>query len=341
MKKFLLGLAVILISTAPCLVSAQGFPGLPSIGGMFGRSTGYCGEKSCDPGPSLALEVGYTGDRRGATVDITTDTGFGIAFPNWRYNYPLQGLWLGLTANIPVGDRLSFTASGSWLVPSNQRADEEQIFYTGIQPTFVRKWATSIQWYTLGAGAALSLEGPVSVVGGFRYESFETKFHDPEAIFFVNNSPTDEAEVQVNLYLPYVGLVMGLGSGSSASCGSCEIWDPKVQVGLIGFPYTPGEIKYAETIIELEPRFSVSGPVSNGFFMEAFLNCNCGIGVSGANVGFFAKWSYVHAKAGATADAEDTAIVNPENRADSADLTFDRRNWTIGAIFDVNFVSPL
>jgi len=336
MKKVIVGLAFLLLSIAPSLVAAQGLPGmpgLPSMGGLFGRSEGSCGEKSCDPGLGLALEVGYTADRNGVTFDFSNNRGFaGLDFNDWKVNYRLQGLWLGLSATVPVGQRLSFIANGSWLFPSNQRANEEEYF---VPFTLTRRWSTSIQWSTVGAGAALNLDGPASLVAGFRWESLQTTFRDPELQNFQGGLPYDEADIKLNLYLPYVGLVMGLGSWLSSTCAPL---DPRVQVGLIGFPYTPGEIKYGETIGSLEPRLKVSGPIDNGFFMEAFLNCNCGLPGGGGTIGFFAKWSYVHGKAGTTSSAED--FETGFGPSDSVDVNFDRRNWILGAIFDVNFVSP-
>ena len=58
-------------------------------------------------------------------------------------------------------------------------------------------------------------------------------------------------------------------------------------------------------------------------------------------MGFFAKWTYVHCKAGTDAAAEDPDPVNPENRYDSVDVTFDRRNWIVGGVVGLNFISPL
>jgi hypothetical protein len=289
---------------------------------MFGRATGCAGDIT--PGGGLAFEIGYTGDRRGVALDFTTDEGFGRAFPNWRLKYPLQGLWLGLSASLPVNERLSFIASGSWLVPSNQESDEEQ-FFTGARPTLLRNWRTSIQWYTAGAGAALSWDGPVTLLGGFRYDSFETNFDDPAEVYFVGGLPTDEADVRVNLYIPYVGLVARYGS--------------VVRAGFIGFPYVPGHIRYGETLGGLEPRIKVSGPISQSYFFEAF--AECGTELMGANIGFFAKWAYVHAKAGTDAIAEGSDPQNPENRYDSVDVTFDRRNWIVGGAVGLQFISPL
>jgi hypothetical protein len=125
--------------------------------------------------------------------------------------------------------------------------------------------------------------------------------------------------------MPYVGLLAKYGKA--------------VRAGVLGFPYVPGHIRYGETLGGLEPRIKVSGPISKSYFFEAF--AECGAELMGAKMGFFAKWTYVHCKAGTDAAAEDPHPVNPENRYDSVDVTFDRRNWIVGGVVGLDFISPL
>ncbi|MEJ2717619.1 MAG: hypothetical protein P8182_10840 [Deltaproteobacteria bacterium] len=183
MKRTFLILALITVFLAPAIVSAQGLlpmRSLPLLGGMFGRTGGGgCGQEAA-PGGGVAFGVGYAGDPGGTRISFTVDNAFGQnLINNFRHSFPLQGLWLGLAGKIPFGDQMNVVAYGTWLVPSNERSDEDYDIPNRF-PSF-RTWRTSVQWYTLGLEAAFTVEGPVAFVGGFRFDSFEVGFSDPEA----------------------------------------------------------------------------------------------------------------------------------------------------------------
>jgi hypothetical protein len=274
----------------------------------------------------LAFGVGYLGDPGGTRLDFTPGNTFGADLvQNFRHTFPVEGLWLGLSAMIPMSEQMTLMATGSWLFPSNGRSDEEYVFPFGDDGS--RTWRSSIQWYTLGIGGAFSIEGPVAVLAGFRYDSFEAGFSDPENVFGIASLPSDEADFRVSLYMPYVGLMAGLGS--------------TVRVGFIGFPYLPGDVRYGQTVGAADPstsRAEASGAVSNGYFMEIF--AEYGINLMGANIGVFGKWEYLRASASLDIDAAFIGLgaltVN-----DTVDVGFYRQCWTIGGKFALDFVSPL
>jgi hypothetical protein len=218
---------------------------------------------------------------------------------------------------------MTLIATGTWLVPSNGRDDEEYFFPTN--GTGSRSWRSSLQWYTLGVGAAFTVQGPVAILGGFRYDSFSVGFSDPENVFNIFSLPSDEADFRVSLYIPYVGLVVGLGSN--------------LKLGCIGFPYLPGDVRYGQTIGAADPstaRAEASGSVSNGYFMEVFLEG--GTNVGGANLGVFGKWQALRARASMDIDSTFLGVAT---LTDSVDVGFYRQYWVIGGKFALDFVSPL
>lgn len=322
MRKPFLILFVVSVLVAPAIVSAQA---LPALGGAFGRSS-CCGEEAA-PGGGLDFGIGYLGDPGGARLDFVPNNNFGGVFPLFRHSFPLEGLWLGASANIPLDDRMTFFLTGSWLVPSNGGSEEDYSYPYILTIRYTRKWNSSIQWYTLGAGGSFSLTGPVAFLAGFRYDSFQVGFSDPEdAPFFWANRRVDEADVRVNLYMPYVGLVCGLGS--------------TVKVGFIGFPYLPGDVKYGETWGNTNPpsaRFEMSGNVSNSYFMEIFVEG--GANLAGANISLFGKWEYLRSRASLDMDVGTNPTAPTFN--DTVDMVLDRQCWTIGGKFALNFISPL
>jgi hypothetical protein len=225
MKKAFLFLAVVVTFLSPAIASAQA---LPSLGIVFGRSAVY-GESNA-AGAGLDFQIGYVGTPRGVRLDLTFDRAFGGVVQNMKQTYPVDGLWLGLAANIPFGDRVTLIASGSWVLSSNGQSDEEYVF-PGLVVPGSRNWSTSTHWYTLGLGGAFSIAPSAAFLAGFRYDSFETSFSDPENATFAASLAADEGDFRANFYLPYIGLMVGCGHG---------------RIGFIGFPYVPGEISYLE-----------------------------------------------------------------------------------------------
>jgi hypothetical protein len=264
------------------------------------------------------------GDPGGARLDFTLDHALGVGgLNNFRHTFPVQGLWLELSGMMPLNDRVSLFAAGSWLVPVNGKSDEDYVFFNWGDRK--GRWQTSIQWYTLDGGGAFSSDGPVAVVAGFRYDSFEAGFSDPERIVEILSLPSDEANFWFGLYIPYVGLVTG--------------WGSTLRVGFIGFPYLPGEVKYGQTVGAAQPstvRVDASGAVSDGYFMEIFAQGGADVGA--ANIGLFGKWEYLRARATLDLDAR---FLGTQTLNDSVDLGFYRQCWTVGCELTLDFVSPL
>ncbi len=115
--------AVVVTSACAEGLFGNGLPGLPSFGTSAGGSAG-CGEKL---GPTSKLEayVGWMDDRQGTSISVDA-TGIGVGGVNSvQHHLANRGLWLGLSDVLCLSDRLSFVASGWYLVPSNSSSLEQ------------------------------------------------------------------------------------------------------------------------------------------------------------------------------------------------------------------------
>jgi hypothetical protein len=320
-------LPIVLIATFVTSASAEGLfggvPGLPSLGGFLGGSSGCAptNEANC----SVAGKLGYMGRSRGLVFErqavgtnpggINTDT----------FQYPVEGVWvgasvtgvgsgLGLSAYGP-GDGLCLALGASWLFPNNTEASE--IISGGS-----RTWGPKTQWYTLEASVSRCPVENFSLIGGFRYDSFFTKFRDPSSqVDFTTSQPTDEAELVLNSYIPYLGAVLRLGA---------------VEVGVIGFPWAWGRVESRETIGGAGVRYESVGNYSNAYFLETFAEFGGQMG--GGQLSAFAKYTVLHAKG--NFDFERHPIGGAVRTAPDT-FGMDRQNWIVGGTALIGFNSPL
>jgi hypothetical protein len=314
-------LAILLITAFVTPVSAEGLfgmglPGLPSFGGWPGGAAG-CGEKLCPGG--LKFDVGYLWGHRGMTFgfDAKGPLIAGVDVAN-RFTYPLEGLWLGLTAQAPLKDDLGVILRGTWLVPSNQRVHEEfAIPGVGFVPS--REWGTKIQYYTLDAAAVYPFCAPFNVLGGFRFDSLDTDFKDPKTeTDYSNSRPTDRAELSFTGYIPYVGVGVNYGQA--------------LRLSFIGTPILWGELKIRETLGGGNQSWEWKSALRNGYFMEASAEYGLDVGVGRAAL--LAKWTYLHA----TSRSATGTFQGGGSGDFSMDL--DRQNYLLAGSFTVPLASP-
>ncbi|MCA1959995.1 MAG: hypothetical protein LDL33_04285 [Desulfomonile sp.] len=82
----------------------------------------------------------------------------------------------------------------------------------------------------------------------------------------------------VTSYIPYIGLMVNQGSA--------------LRLGLTGFPYVPGNVKYNHTWGTAAIRHEATGSLGMSYFPEAF--AEYGQRLMGGYVGLFGIWSYLH-----------------------------------------------
>ncbi len=315
------------LACAPGYVGAQGLlPGLPSLPGLssFGGLLG--GASSCGTGCDEVLgvggpifAVGYLGNREGVTYSLDAE-GTGVANATQiQHDFPVRGLWLGVGQVVPLGERMAGMVGGSWLVPSYSRSAETYILGDG--GTGSRDWSTKIQWWTVEAAALYNFASSFAVIGGFRYDSFQTNFQDPENIHTVPGIQDDEADVTLSHYIPYFGFMVSNGT---------------VKAGFVGFPTLLGSIDYKQTLGGGggPSRIEGSGSYNGGYFLEFF--AEAGAKMMGADLGVFGKYTHVHGIGNVDVDDDRAGGQN-----DSFDFSLNRQAWILGGNITVPFKLPM
>jgi len=305
-------LSILLLAWTPGIAFAQGL-GLPSFGGLMGGP-------SCAPKPEpkggagLAFEIGYLTTNPNVSLDFTADQIAVLGVNQVQHRYSVQGLWLALSADGRVGD-LGVFARGSWLVPSNKESEES---YSGAPGH--RTWGAKTQWYTVEGAGMYPAYGSFAVVSGFRYDAFDTSFSDPFNPVGVVSLPSDEADVTIRAYIPYLGLVVNQ--------------DAALKFGLIGFPYLFGNVKYNQTNGGFT-HVEASGALQNGYFVEAF--AEWGAQTMGGYAGIFGTWTYVRASSDLDLTPSSPIAAPP---AQPFTFSMQRQNFIFGGKFALSFNLP-
>jgi hypothetical protein len=325
-------LGVVMLALMPTIGCAQGLfgglPGLPSFGGLTGGSSG-CGEKLC-PSSNLEFYIGWMEDRDGTSINVDAE-GVGAALVpglinvnSVRHHYSNRGLWLGLSDTICISDRLSFIASGWYLVPASTSSREE--YGLGVNQEqrgglfgADRSWHTKPQWwYVDGIFAIGSPCGGFALLAGLRYDYYTARFENPYNLGV--GALTDEADVTSEGWIPLVGTQYAL----SSSMGS-------LVVRAVGVPSLLGTARYKQTIGGVE-RVEAKGNWNGRGFLEVFAEYSKSFG-PGA-MGVFGRWNM------AQGNADLDLSILPFPGSQTYKLALHRNSWTFGASFSLNFNMP-
>jgi len=311
---------ILILALIPGLASAQGWllPGLPGLPSFGSSGCGSCYDNL--GGLTIGGDVAYVGYPRATTVEFVSQVTTGVVTQfNWKHGYPVHGIQLSATAIASPNDRITAIARGTWLLPWNGESFENYEFGAAKAE---RKWTAKTQWWTVEGAGAFSMNAWGAIVAGLRYDSLQTSFKDPSEatlLSFVGQ----EADLQVNLWIPYAGVIARQG---------------RVTFGIIGSPWVPGHLRYGQTnslIFVPNSRLEGSGSTRSGYFFETWAEFN--VNLMGAAAGLFAKYTYVHVR------VEDslTSAFSVFTNSGQLEITFDRPNWIFGAQATLNFRSPL
>lgn len=321
MKRFaILAFVAMGLALAPVAVNAQGLfsglPGLPSFGGYLGGPSG-CGEK-LGPGSNLEAYVGWMEDREGTTISADT-TGISIGGVNSvRHHFANRGLWLGLADTISLSDRVSFLASGWYLVPSSSTSRE--VYNAGLIVQ-ERTWDTDARWWYVDGLLAFGCAGGLNALAGLRYDYYTVRFKNPFNATFVTSLPSDTADATSEGWIP----LFGLQYAQSSSMGS-------LVVRAVGVPTLLGTVKYNQTVGGTPARVEARGNYNNGYFLEIFAEYSKSFGPG--SVGVFGRWN------GTKGYANADFAIPPLAGTDTFRLTVQRNTWTVGGSFSLNFTLP-
>jgi hypothetical protein len=320
---------ILLITTFVASASADGLfgsglSGLPFLGGS---SVGYrgqsaeCGPPTCPPG--LELDVGYLWGHRGMTFDFDPQNGpaFGFGDLGNHFTYPVEGLQLGLSFQTPLKDDIGIIAKGTWLVPSNQKVEEE-FPITGVTFTPSREWSSKVQYYTLEGAAVYPFCSAFNVLAGFRFDSLSTDFKDPRRITDYGNSlPTDRSELTFSGYIPYVGLGLNYG--------------PRLRASFVGTPWLWGDLKFRETIGIGNQSYEWRANFKNAYFMEA--SAEYGLAVGPGTVAMLARWNLLHATGSPDGDFQFAGTT----QSSGFSMALNRQSFFFGGSFNLGFNLPI
>jgi len=316
MKRFVwLWVLAVILAMTPGAAPAQG---LGSFLGMAGMSA--AGFESALARIEPALYVGYLDQPKGMVFDMGSLDRVIVDTVEVKQQLPLCGVYFCALATVPVRDQMGIVVRGSFLVPSNRNSLESAT--ADILVVNHREWKSEVEWWSLGGEAHLHGFGVVSLIGGFRFDSFGVRLHDPViAPRFPVSLPTDEADLTVKSYIPYIGLAHNRNWAKGS-----------LNVSVIGFPFVPGNIRYAETAGLTGHRWNVTGTFDQGYFAE--LSAEYTGHWFGLNLGAFAKFTCL--RAAANVDVEILGRGDQTNW----DGTFRRRAWIVGAKLNVDFDAP-
>jgi len=316
MKKCSFVFAAILFASAPALVwgfdFSGGFPGLWKEGMLAGA-------RSCDPYCGSRMGSFYVGrEESGNGFEFAANTkGISLFFgvTDLEHRTPLRGLWLGVSKEISLRRDCGVVVSGWYLIPRG--VSELETFNT---PIFNRTWDAKAEWGFLEALATFG-HGGCSLLAGFRYDHFGTRFVNPFNLFGIESLVTDRTDVTANSYIPLVGIQWRfIGATSSLT------------VRAVGFPVIPGNLRYIQSFVGAL-ALETTGHYKNSSFLEVFAEYAWKFGP--ADIGVFWRYNNTHI----TSDATFNFIVPGGIIAASETFSFgiNRNSWTLGGQLDLAF----
>lgn len=330
-------LPMLLITPLTTCASSQGLfgaglPGLPSFGGLFGQNCDTCGPTKTTCGP-LVFYAGWGDDRKGTTFSFDFQAsvpGLGEDKAKLQQTYPVRGLWLGLASQANLSQRIGFLADGWVIVPSNRRSEETaRTVFGGVRS---RSWESKTDWWFVDGAASYDTDSLGKLLAGFRYDHFATNFQNPDNLIGGQFRPSDQSDVTINMYLPFVGVQVNQGSPGGS----------QLTVRIIGFPWFASDVKFNETwgagVGGTPTRIEGNKAMVNSYFLEVFGEVSRDVFGSGG-FGLFGRWNVVHGKKSSFRLDERNGTFF--HFASEQEFAIDRQSWTLGASFNLNFNSPI
>lgn len=324
-------LLIIIMGTA---AGAQGFSPFALPGGLFGQGARgqYLSNYGCsgDPGAGLSMVIGYASDC-GRTKFILDGHTVGIGGVVSRlYDYrPMSALYLAADLPMELGSMGKVILSGSLTIPTTNSIDENDFALQGLVAPFGGSgWNTKTMWGTLQGLYVCPAYG-CRALAGFRWDNWQTSLNGRFDISpgFAVAAPTDTGALTINAYVPLVGVATYLRG---------------LTMGMVGFPWVPGDFRYAETRNNAGLRFdSGSGNFKRAWFVEFFTDYRLPMstlvslpGAADANLSLFGKFNYMEVKNSFTLTRQPAAV------SDVFDFAFYRTLFVVGAQANLNFNMP-
>ena len=340
MTKAAFGLiAIACLFILPGTADSQVIGALPRIGSPFtGSLFPGAGNGPVSSSSPLRFYVGWLEATPGATwhFDPQNDVSLTVGEHHWRP----AGVWIGVVKPLEIGERWGFSADAWFLIPVNYRAreadvsvrsflisdpdTESDILIRTIDP-ITRRWDVYTDWWYVDGELVWKYSGLFSVLGGFRYEHFSTRFRNPSDVPGLVLSSQDTADITVNSYMPYIGVQHKYDSPTTM-----------LSVRAIGFPFVPADLEHLETgEAGLGYRTeSKRGRFTSSYFAE--LAAEYAVRVFGdSQVGAFVRWNLLEGRGLIPVEIPRIGF-SQENL-----FSFHRNTLSFGGSFTLNFISPL
>ncbi|MDQ7784821.1 MAG: hypothetical protein RDU20_18200 [Desulfomonilaceae bacterium] len=265
-------------------------------------------------GTAPSVYAGYFFQHKGADFSFTITDPAANSVGELRQQFDLQGILLELMVPVKGSGPLGLVLGWSYLFPIDRTAHETMTFTADAAR--YRTWRADTQWWDLQAALTYDFVPSGTVILGFRYDSFQTNFHDPSV------QPGDTANLTINGYIPFFGCaVSNIAPGTGLD----------IEVGAIGFPTMLGSVDYIEVVsagIPIGGAEVLGFPASNGFgkgyFFEAFGEIGMPL-LYGWQAAAFVKYSTINAHTQIHVGERNAEIPTTDY-----DFDLDRRIWVVG-----------
>ncbi len=303
--------SIILILASPWPIQAQGV---------------FCGPDACPLfSPVPRMSVGYMFPSGPTTLKLVK---VGEETPWLTQSYKLQGIWAEWAIPVRTPTPLGFEISGGYLFLGNDQSQETYPRGQFESYTFKgsRDWGTSTQMINFQAVVTYKFTSSFFGILGFRYDSFMTKFSNPgSSNGNVDSLPSNQADLTINLDIPF----FGIGYSRTLKFGG------DLNIGLIGLPTLPGELKYKEVFGRGKHLSLDSTEFMSGYFLEGWAGLSFPV-MSWVQVGAFSKYSGVYGKTnGKTAGGVTVGTTKEESGNSNA--IFESGVWIVGGSVSTSF----
>ncbi len=245
-------------------------------------------------------------------------------------SYKLQGVWAEWAIPVRTPTPLGFEISGGFLFLGNSRSQETYPkggHELNNRLTGMRDWGTSTQMVNFQAAVTYRFASSFYGILGFRYDSFMTKFSNPDHLDgILHSSPYNTADFTMNLDIPF----LGIGYSRTLKFGGT------VDTGLIGLPTLPGELEYKESFGGGGQRFFLSRTeFMSGYFLEAWAGLSFPV-MSWIQVGAVSKYSGVYGKTNGRTSGGVTSK-DPNETLGNSNAIFESGAWIVGGSVSTSF----
>jgi len=127
--------------------------------------------------------------------------------------FNVNGVWVGGSARVPLGDWISARAEGRVLIPSTETATNVTQF--AAAPAVSRDFSAKHRWGIIDGGLAINCIPGFSFLGGLRWDSFNVSLTNPSDIPGFS-SIFDESGLTISAIEPYVGFEAAWAGNRSA-----------------------------------------------------------------------------------------------------------------------------